>query len=182
MLGKECEWVAVTTQNGREQLVVRELAEAEAPIECYLPMMIVRDRRRKATEQSEKPMFSGYIFAKINKNQIYQVRTARHVHYIVSANHSIITMPQRDIDAIKAFEQTRRSFFIRETSELVRGKEATIMTGEFAGQTGRLVKASKDGNFCVEIKLLGKSFLIHAKRIELTAPRPQATEQTTETE
>lgn len=170
MLTESYQWVAVTTMPGHESKVAEQFAKADVPVEYYLPMMVDRDRRRTKNKMVEKAMFPGYLFAKINKYLIYQVRTTKDVRYIVSANHNIITMPQHDIDAIKAFEQTRRSYYIRETTELIRGKEATIMTGEFAGQTGRLVKACKDGNFCVELKLLGKSFLIHAKRVELTSP------------
>jgi hypothetical protein len=96
------------------------------------------------------------------------------VIYIVSSQHSIIEVPEREIEAVRTFETTQRKIFLHETSELVKGAETVITQGEFAGLRGRLVKGCKDGNFCVSISVMNISFVVHLRRDEL---RPVTTEE-----
>lgn len=170
MLTSQHSWAAVLTRHNAEMLVAKRFEEAEPPIEYYLPMLAVRDKRIKSKELPEKPMFPCYIFVRINNKQIYQTRTTKGVIYIVSSQHSIIQVPDKEIEAIRRFEATQRAFHVHETAQLVKGAQATIMSGEFAGMQGRLVKECKDGNFCVEISVLNMSFVVHIKRSELRAP------------
>ncbi len=173
MLTKKFSWVAVMTHFGAESLVAERFGETEPPIECYLPMMVTKDKRYKRNPQMEKPMFPCYVFARINKDLIYKTRTTRGVMYILSSQHSIIQVPDSEIEAVRAFEASQRKFFIHETSQLVKGAEAEITEGEFAGMRGRLVKGCKDGNFCVSITVMNMSFVVRLKRSEL---RPVAQE------
>ena len=162
-------WVAVMTHPNAEMLVARRFAEAEPPVEHYLPLMRVKDRRFKKDSMPEKAMFPCYLFARINAKQIYQTRTTKGVIAIVSSQHSIIPVPQSDIDKVKTFEATQRKIFIHETSQLVKGAECEIMQGEFAGMRGTLVRGCKDGNFCVSISAMNVSFVVRVKRDELRA-------------
>ncbi len=164
MLTEEYKWVAVMTHANAEQLAADTIAQFAD--EVYLPMMHVRDKRRR-NMMPEKPMFPSYLFAHINKYQIFDTRTARGVIGIVSANHSAIVVPQRDIDMVRAFEATERKVFIHDTAKLVKGNEATITDGEFAGMHGRVVRGCKDGNFAVNIEVMNVSFVVHVRRDEL---------------
>ena len=112
-------------------------------------------------------MFPCYLFALINDTLIYKTRTARGVVSIVSSQHNIIVVPQRDIDNVRAFEEAQRKVFIHDTHRLVKGAVATITKGEFAGMQGRLVRGCKDGNFCVSISVTNMSFVVHIRRDEL---------------
>lgn len=171
MLGDHNEWVAVMTQPGKESYVAKRFEldddpHGQKPIEYYLPMLTVRDKRCK-TDMQEKPMFPCYIFAHINKKQILATRATKGVVFIVTNRHEIITMRESEIEAIRRFEATQRQFHIRETTKLVKGARATILSGEFAGLEGVLVKGDKDGNFAVNIEVMNTSFLVHIKRSEL---------------
>ena len=177
MLTSTPSWAAVMTRSGAETLVANRFAEAEPPIECYLPLLAVRDRRHKKDDMPEKPMFPCYLFVRINNKQIFQTRTTRGVIAIVSSNHSIIQVPDREIEAIRRFEASQRKIHLHETAQLVKGAEVTILSGEFAGMSGRLVKDCKDGNFSVQISALNISFVVHVKRSELRPPREE--EETT---
>lgn len=170
MLTSTPSWVAVMTRSGTEVSVAARFADAEPPIEHYLPMLANRDRRNKDDNMQEKPMFPGYLFVRINNKQIYQTRTTKGVIYIVSSQHSIIQVPDKEIEAIRRFEASQRKIHLHETAQLVRGAEATILSGEFAGMTGRLVKDCKDGNFSVQISVLNMSFVVQVKRSELRPP------------
>lgn len=165
MLDNKHSWVAVLTHHGAEETVAHHFEEVG--IEYYLPMLVRRDGRRKGADMQEKPMFPCYIFARINKKQIYQTRSTRGVIYIVSSQHSIIQVPDKDIEAVRAFEASQRKFFIRETSQLVKGKRAVIKSGEFAGFEGTLLKGDLDGNFAINIEVMNVSFVLHIKRSEL---------------
>lgn len=167
MLTSKPAWVAVMTRPNAETLVAERFREAEPPIECYLPMMMCKDKRFKRNPNQEKPMFPNYLFARINDKQIYQTRTVRGVACIVSSQHSIIQVPDREIEAVRLFENTQRKVHIHETAQLVRGAKATILEGEFAGMEGTLVKQCKDGNFCVNIEVMNISMVVHVKRNEL---------------
>ena len=165
MLTEELSWVAVMTYPQAEFTAARALEEAG--VEVYLPLLRGRDKRCKSGKMPEKPMFPCYIFARINKYQIYKTRTDRGVVNIVSLNHSATVVPQRDIDNVRAFEATQRNIFIHDSSKLVKGADVTIKSGEFAGMQGRLVRGCKDGNFAVNIDVMHVSFVVHIKRDEL---------------
>lgn len=167
MLTEKTVWVAVMTHPNAETLVAEHFRYGEPPIEYYLPMLAGKDKRFKKNPMQEKPMFPCYLFARINNKQIYQTRTTKGVIYIVSSQHSIIVVPERDIEAVRTFENSQRKFFIHETSKLTKGSEAVITEGEFAGMRGRLVKGCKDGNFCVSISVMNVSFVVKVKRNEL---------------
>lgn len=167
MLTEKYSWVAVMTYPKAETLVAKRFLEAEPPIECYLPMMVTKDKRYKKNPQLEKPMFPCYIFARINKYQIYQTRTIQGVIYIVSSQHSIIQVPDSEIEAVRTFEASQRKIFLHETAQLVKGTEVEVTEGEFAGMRGRLVKGCKDGNFCLNISVMNMSFVVRLKRSEL---------------
>ena len=170
MLTSTPSWAAVMTRAGAEATVAKRFAEAEPPIEHYLPLLAIRDRRHKKDDMPEKPMFPCYLFVHINNKQIFQTRTTKGVIYIVSSQHSIIEVPDREIEAIRRFEATQRKIHLHETAQLVKGAEVTILSGEFAGMTGRLVKDCKDGNFSVQISALNISFVVQVKRSELRPP------------
>ena len=160
-------WVAVVTRVGAEQQVAKRWSESDTPIEYYLPMMARTDRRRTRNPIQEMPMFPGYIFARINKKQIYQTRTTYGVMYIVSVQHSIVEVPDKDIEAVRQFEHTQRRFYVHETAQLSRGNSVVVTAGEFAGLQGTLLKGCKDGNFCVNLKVMNLSIVVHLKRDEL---------------
>lgn len=170
MLDKRPSWVAIMTYHNAEMTVARNFDKADPPIEYYLPMLAVRDKRAKGKDLPEKPMFPCYLFARINAKQVYQTRTTKGVIYIVSSNHSIIQVPDSEIEAIRRFEASERKIHVTETSKLVKGAQATILSGEFAGMHGRLVKDCEDGNFSVQISVLNMSFVVKVKRSELRAP------------
>ena len=176
MLTSKPAWVAVMTHLNAETAVAERFREAMPPIECYLPMLASKDKRLKRNPMTEKPMFPGYLFACINKKQIYQTRTTPGVIYIVSSQHNIIEVPERDIEAVRRFEASQRKIFLHETSALVKGAETIITEGEFAGMKGRLVKGCKDGNFCVSISVMNISFVVRVRRNELRAIVPEEAE------
>ena len=179
MLDSNPAWVAVMTHPNAEPLVAERFRTADPPVECYLPLIVGKDKRFKEKDKVEKPMFPCYLFAHINDKQIYQTRTTRGVIYIVSSQHSIITMRDSEIEAIRRFEATQRKVYFYETSQLRRGAKATILAGEFAGMEGTLVKQCKEGNFCVNIEVMNISIVVHVKREEL---RPCGKEEPEESE
>lgn len=155
------------TYPNAETLVAQRFEEAEPPIEYYLPMLAGKDRRFKRNTLPEKPMFPGYVFARINNKQIYQTRTTRGVLFIVSSQHEIIRVPDKEIEAVRRFEASQRKYHFYETSKLVKGARAVIQEGEFAGLEGTLVKDCKDGNFCISIEVMNISIVVHVRRDEL---------------
>ena len=173
MLTSKPTWVAVMTHPNAESLVAAHFRDADEPIECYLPMLAGKDKRFGKNPLPEKPMFPCYLFARINKKQIFQTRTTRGVVYIVSSAHSIIEVPESEIEAVRRFEASQRKFYLHETSQLVKGAEAEITEGEFAGLRGRLVKGCKDGNFCVSINVMNMSFVVKVRRDEVRAFSPE---------
>ncbi|MBR6844792.1 MAG: transcription termination/antitermination NusG family protein [Bacteroidales bacterium] len=165
MLTHKPDWVAVMTWPGAENLVANRFEEGG--IEHYLPMIQARDLRFKHDVNPDKPMFPCYLFARINDKQIYQTRTTRGVIQIVSSQHSIIVVPQRDIDNVKAFEASKREWYLHETHKLVKGAWVAVTEGEFAGMQGRLVSNCSDGNFCVSLSVMNISFVVELSRSEL---------------
>lgn len=173
MLDSHPSWVAVMTHPNAESLVAERFQNAEPPIECYLPKIAGRDRRFKRNPLQEKPMFPCYVFARINNKQIFQTRSTRGVVYIVSSQHSIIQVPDREIEAVRRFEASQRKVHFCETAKLVKGARIIITEGEFAGLEGTLVRGNKDGNFSVNIEVMNISLLVHLRRDELRPKTPE---------
>lgn len=167
MLDSNPSWVAVMTYPNAESLVAQRFGESEPPIEYYLPKIAGHDKRFKKNPLPEKAMFPCYIFAHINNKQIYQTRTTRGVLRIVSTQHSIVQVPDRDIENIRRFEASQRDIHIHETIQLVRGARTLITEGEFAGMEGTIVKGCADGNFCVSIDVMHISIVVQLSREEL---------------
>ena len=167
MLDSHPAWVAVMTHPAAELKVAKRFAEGEPPIEYYLPMIGGRDRRYRKQTVAEKPMFPCYVFARINNKQVYQTRTTKGVLFIVSSQHSITPVPDADIEAVRRFEASQRKIFFHQMSQLVRGSNAKILYGEFAGMEGTLVKNCKDGNFCINIEVMNLSIVTRVRRDEL---------------
>lgn len=177
MLDSNPAWVAVMTRPNSELLVADRFEHADPPIEYYLPKLICKDKRFRRNAEPEKAMFPCYLFARINSKQVYQTRTTKGVIRIVSSDHSIIEVPEREIEAVRRFEATQRKIRFHETSLLVRGAKATILEGEFAGMEGTLVKHCKDGNFCVSIDVMNVSIVVHVKREELRPIEPKTDDE-----
>jgi transcription antitermination factor NusG len=169
MLTEKPAWVAVMTSPNVESLVAERFRKAEPPIEYYLPMLVSKDKRFKKDALPEKAMFPCYLFARINKTQVYQTRTTKGVAMIVSIDHSICEVPEKEIEAVRRFEASQRKYYLHESSQLVKGAKAVIVEGEFAGMHGRLVRGCKDGNFCVSISVMHMSFVVKVRRDELKA-------------
>ncbi len=181
MLTDTPSWCAVMTRPGAETAVAKSFEKdddphGQKPIEYYLPMLAVKDKRHK-DDMQDKPMFPCYIFAHINKKQILATRSTKGVYFIVTNRHEIITMRDSEIEAIRRFEATKRNFQIRETAMLVKGARAKILSGEFTGLEGVLVKDDKDGNFAINIEVLNTSFLVHIKRSELRSADAEETKE-----
>ena len=92
--------------------------------------------------------------------------------FIVSSQHSIIQVPDREIEAVRRFEATQRKVHFYESSKLVKGAHIIITEGEFAGLEGTLVKGNKDGNFSVNIEVMNISLVTHLRRDELRLKAP----------
>lgn len=158
------------TYTGAEMLVAQRFEEAS--IEHYLPLMHQTDRRRKKNPITEVAMFPGYLFARIHARQIYPTRTTQGVIKIVSTQHSIIPVPDKDIEAVRLFEASQRKVYLHETTSLVKGARVTLQAGEFEGMEGTLVKHCKDGNFCISIDVMNLSIVTHVRRDELRLVTP----------
>lgn len=173
MKGNEQHWVVAFTYPGDEQKVQQRYAQLKPPIECYLPLVRRFEGGRYTGEVAYEPMFPCYLFLKINQYRIYDARTARGVIKLLSKPNfdtgfrELAEVTESEMNAIRAFEETHRKFYLHESSKLVKGATATILSGEFKGMTGRLVKACKDGNFCITIEAVGKSFVTRISRSEL---------------
>lgn len=179
MLTSRPAWVAVMTHPNAETHVAERFREGTPPIEYYLPMMVARDLRFKKNPIQEKAMFPCYLFARINNKQIYQARTTKGVIAIVSSQHSIIVVPDREIEAVRRFEASQRKVHLYETSKLKRGAHTIITEGEFAGLEGTIVKGCKDGNFCVNIEVMNISLVVRVRRDELRPKQEEPEEQET---
>ncbi len=173
MKGNEQHWVVAFTYPGDEKRVQQRYAQHQPPIECYLPLIKRFEGGRYTSEVEDEPMFPCYLFLKINQYRIYDARTTKGVIKLLSKPNfetgfrELAEVSDDEMNAIRSFEATHRKFYLHESSKLVKGAAATILSGEFKGMTGRLVKACKDGNFSITIEAVGKSFVTRISRSEL---------------
>lgn len=165
MLSTIPQWVAIYTLSRAEKQVNERLSDRG--IESYLPLIDVKRKWSDRYKMVTVPLFSSYVFAKINIYQPAIVRSIPGVCYIVSIRNVIETLSDEEIEGIRRFVSSKQAVYVEATQALRKGRMVRILDGHFAGMVGELLDDSREGNFAIRIKALNVSVLTHIDRVSL---------------
>ena len=146
-MSHEKPWRVVHVSGNREKQVVKHL-EARY-VEHYLPLY--RDRRRWAdrTVTAERPLFSGYVFARPEPQQRINVLSIPGILRVMGSE-------ERDLVSHDEIEKIQKGLsgglLLRPHSAITVGKHVRVLNGVFAGAEG-MVRDLRHQHCCAILSL-----------------------------
>jgi len=150
----EKRWCALYTRARHEKRVDQRLQERG--VESFLPLLEVLSRWKDRKKMVQKPLFPGYLFARIAKNQILQVLDVRGVVRILGPDlERPSAVPENEIQAIRTL--TENATKVDPYPYLKVGRLVRVKHGPLKGLEGLLVKKQKKQRLVISVSVLGRS-------------------------
>ena len=135
-------WYVVHTKPGNEHRVEANLSNQK--IEILLPLLRVFQDRQGRPVQKITPLFSNYLFAKLDLDlHYYKVKWTRGVNRILGSGDGPIPISDKVIQAIK--ERMGKNSFVNLKDELEEGNIVQFTSGPFKDLIGVFEKKMSDG-------------------------------------
>ena len=160
----EHRWYPVYCKPNKEKKLA-ELA-IQKNISWYLPMFQHYRLTRGHCVESQIPMFPGYVFLQLTRQQNWQVKTSGLALRILPITEKTEPKLIEDLNTIREFELLSRTQPVDVRPDLVPGKHFTIVRGKLKDIEGVIVKRKNHTEFIVRLEFLGYSLAtIHAYNI-----------------
>ncbi len=150
----EPRWFAVYTKYKNEKFTIKLLHEKG--ILAYVPLqekIRVYTRKRKRVRL---PLFPGYIFVKIIKDEYVSVLETEGVVKFIHFSKNLIAIPENEIDLIKRILGEKIEIEVEQGIWNI-GDEVEIIAGNLTGLKGRLIERKGKNNFLVVLERFGYS-------------------------
>ena len=157
-------WFAVLAMSRHEKVVARELNIKR--IQHYLPLYwCVRQwsNRRKSVLL---PLFPGYLFVRIRRDQQWLVFETRGVAKILGGSSGPTSIPEKEILDLKTVVESQVPMYPR--VGLPKGQRVRVTREPLTGVEGVLEEYKNGYRLAVSIKLLGRSILVEIACRDLT--------------
>jgi transcription termination/antitermination protein NusG len=129
-------WFAAYTNSHHEKQVARQFAERH--IESFLPLYAARRRWKNGCEMNlVLPLFSNYVFVRIDPRARVQVLEVPGVVSLVGFGRALAPLPDFEIEALRSGMGQRK---IEPHPYLVVGERVCIKAGPMTGMEGVLVR------------------------------------------
>ena len=148
----EHRWYPVYCKPNKEKKLA-ELA-TQRNVSWYLPTFQHHRMTRGHLIESQIPMFPGYVFLHLNRQQNWQVKTSGLAIRILPVTEKTEPELIKDLNNIRKFELISRTQPVKVRTDLVPGKRFTIIHGQFKGTEGVIVKIKNRTEFIVHLDFL----------------------------
>lgn len=148
----EARWFAVYTKYKREKLVAKELSRKG--IENYLPLQKIYRSYERKKKLVELPLFSCYVFVKINKQEYRIVEDVEDVVDFVHFSRNLISIPEEEIEIIRRVLGEEGSLEV-ESQTFEEGDLVEVIKGNLHGLKGKLLQKKGKKIFLVELEKVG---------------------------
>jgi len=157
-------WFAIYTAPRHEKRVDHYLNQRE--IEHFLPLYRVRHKwRNGVTAALELPLFPGYLFVRINRNERVKVLEVPGVLTVVGGTgHQPAPLPDEEIDALRIGLPLRNA---EPHPLLTAGQRARICSGPLAGMVGVVVRNKNGLRVVLTMDLIMRSVSVEVDASEL---------------
>ena len=135
-------WYAIHTHANQESRAESNLTAWN--IETFVPRYRSRRRNEFRSEPlySVRPLFTGYIFARLDANELSKVRYTRGVHSIVSVGDKPASIDDELIETIR--ERGGADGLVKLSDEIKPGDEVVLKGGHFSQFEGVFERRLKD--------------------------------------
>ena len=153
----DLQWIAVRSKPRAEKVALDQLTKKG--IDAYLPL--VKERRKWSDRKKwvELPLFSSYLFVKVElKNSIYVLQT-HGVSSIVKFNGTIATVQEAVVNSIRwALEG---GYELEPTEYFTLGQEVEVIEGPMKGTKGIVGEVKGKGRLILKVDALQQAVALH---------------------
>ncbi len=154
------QWIAVRSKPRAEKVAFEELFKKG--IETFLPLVKVKRKWSDRMKWVEVPLFSSYLFARIElKNSIYILET-RGVSTIIRFNGEITTIRDEVIDLIRLVLEG--GYELESTEYFSVGDDVEVIAGPMLGAVGIVTRIRGEDKFVIKIDALQQAIALHIDR------------------
>ena len=151
------QWIAVRSKPRAEKVAFEQLVKKS--IETYLPLVKKRRKWSDRKKWVELPLFSSYLFAKIElKESIYVLQT-HGVSTIVRFNGNIAVIGNEVIDAIRM--ALEGGYELEPTEYFAVGDDVEVIEGPMKGAQGIVSRLKGKDRLIIKIDALQQAIAIH---------------------
>jgi transcription antitermination factor NusG len=161
-------WFAIMARTGREKSTTMLLENAG--YECFLPVSKYTRRWSDRMKQIEVPLFSGYLFCRMNPHNRLPVLMTPGVIQIVGAGKSLIPVQEEEIAAIQRV--VKNGLSTMPWPYLQVGHVARIEEGPLRGMTGIIIRIKSGMKLVLSVSLLQRSVAVEVDRSWLRGVHP----------
>jgi transcription antitermination factor NusG len=161
-------WFAIMARTGREKSTTMLLENAG--YECFLPVSKYTRRWSDRMKQIEVPLFSGYLFCRMNPHNRLPVLMTPGVIQIVGAGKSLIPVQEEEIAAIQRV--VKNGLSTMPWPYLQVGHVARIEEGPLRGMTGIIIRIKSGMKLVLSVSLLQRSVAVEVDRSWLRDVHP----------
>jgi transcription antitermination factor NusG len=136
----EFKWYALYTRSRWEKKVSEQLNKLN--IEAYCPLNKVVRQWSDRKKVVEEPLFTSYVFVRITKNQMSQVRTVLGVTNFVYWLGKPAVISEHEIETIQSFLSTYFNVKLEEFTISVRDT-IKVLNGPFSEMQGKVISVKK---------------------------------------
>ena len=157
------EWFAAYTSANHEKSVAKQLVSRE--VEHFLPLYDSVRKWRDRRVKLQLPLFSGYVFVRIARQDRLQVLQVPGVACLVSFAGRAVPLPEEDLERIRKLLEA--GVAARPHPYLTVGKPVRVKSGPLAGFEGIIVKRKNATRFVLSIHMLQRSIVLDIDGLEL---------------
>jgi transcriptional antiterminator NusG len=158
-------WYAIWTRSRHEHVVREQLSRKG--FDAFLPTITKWSRWKDRKKQIDWPLFPGYCFVKLARDDRLPVLKCTGVVNIVSFNGDMAIIPDHEIDSIRRLVETDLQFdpcpFIKE------GTLVEVMYGPLRGVVGRLVRKGAHARLVLSVALIGQGVSVEVDAADVRA-------------
>ena len=163
-------WFAAYTHSCQEKRVAQHLSARS--IEFFLPVFRKVTRWKNGQRVPiDMPLFPGYVFVKVQRNERVRVLELPGVHSIVGAGREPIALPSQEIEAL------RRGIHLLNAEPhayLSVGDRAKIQNGPLKGMTGIVVRKQNGCRLVLSLELIMRSVSVEVDEHDLEPQVPSS--------
>jgi transcription antitermination factor NusG len=153
-------WFAIQVRTNREKIA--RLFLETAGFECFLPLAKSIHRWSDRFKELEIPLFSGYLFCRMNPNDRLPVLKAPGVIQIVGTGKTPLAVEEKEIEAVQ--QVVKSGLPTMPWPYVQAGSVARIEGGPLQGMTGIVVRIKSGMKLVLSVNLLQRSVAVEIDR------------------
>lgn len=158
-------WYAIRTRSRHEKLVNQQLTARG--IDAFLPLVERRQRWADRWKQVSFPLFPGYCFARVWRQDRMAVLTVIGAVQILGFNGEATPVPNAEIEAIRRL--VTLTLPLDPHPYLTEGMRVEVVRGPLRGIRGILVRKGRHARLVVAIHLIQRAAAVELDAVDVQA-------------